>query len=159
MINKKQQARLPISAQIKAEKKVTVRENGTLRVQKDFSKTTSRTKQEFAKAASIHNIMKMPLKDSPEMTYADISNPPNLRQLFATIHDVKTNFEKLPSAVRKAMQNDPSKMQEFILDKNNTNYLIEHGVLKKSAPEQAPKASEENKTTPPPSGDKNDSAS
>ena len=55
MRNPKQQKRAPIGAQFKAKKIITTRENGSLRVQKDFSDCVSKTKLEFQKECDIQH--------------------------------------------------------------------------------------------------------
>ena len=135
MRNPKQQKRAPIGAQFKAKKIITTRENGSLRVQKDFSDCVSKTKLEFQKECDIHNIVKFPLPPQAPLAYSDLSNVPNLRDVFKTVHDVKENFMKIPSDVRKLMDNDPSKLKMFIEDPKNKELLLAKGVLK--APESA----------------------
>lgn len=130
MRNVKQQKRMPIREQFKRERLVTQRKDGSFRVQLDFSNTTSRTKPEFLKEVNINNIVKLPQMPIPPLTYADLTDPPNLRQLFQTIHDVKESFSKLPSDIRKLMDNDPAKMQSFICDPKNYSLLVSRGILK-----------------------------
>ena len=143
MRNIKQQNKPTLSEQQDMIRKVTTRENGSIRVQQDYSETTSRTKQEFVKEADINNIVKYPiLENQVPLTYADMTTPPNLREIFKSVHEVKETFATLPSAIRKMMDNDPAKMEKFIGDKSNQELLIQQGVL---IPRETPKTKEKSK--------------
>jgi len=130
MRNIKQQEKPNITEQQIMERKITTRENGSLRVQQDYSKTTSRTKQEFVRETDINNIVKYPMLENTEaLTYADLTSPPNLREIFKSVHEVKETFAQLPSDIRKLMNNDPAQMESFIADKKNHKTLIDQGIL------------------------------
>lgn len=105
-------------------------------MQLDFSKGTSRTNPEFQKECDIHNIIKLPLPEQVELAYGDITETPTLRDVFKTVHDVRSNFMKLPSDIRKLMDNDPSLMRQFITDPKNKELLMDRGIIKR--PKQKP---------------------
>lgn len=138
MKNPKQQSKPSIKSQMLSKTIITDRSNGSKRVSIDFSKCTSRTKSEFARETNINNIVKLPLPVAPPLSYADLTNPPDLRQVFATIHTIKENFSQLPSDVRRLMNNDPAEMQSFIMDPQNRDFLISRGVLTKTPASTTP---------------------
>ena len=138
MRNLKQQKKPSIKEQTLIKKIITERENGTKRVQLDFSETVSRCKPEFAKETNINNIVKLPLPEAPVLSYGDLRDPPNLGDVFETIHQVKEHFAQLPSDIRKLMDNDPAKLQDFLNDTKNHDILEARGLLKKKASPQEP---------------------
>lgn len=139
MINPKQQKRSPIKAQTLLETHITKRENGSTKVTLDFSNTTSLTQQEFLRESNINNIVKLPMPEQTPLSYGDLTDPPNLRRLFETIHTVKESFMQMPSDVRKLMDNDPAKMQEYVTNPKNQDFLISRGVLTRpEKPSQPP---------------------
>lgn len=130
MRNPEQQKKQPYKVQQKLQTKVITRKNGTKRVSMDFSKTTSRTNPEFQRECDINNIVKLPLPPQQPLTYGDVTNEPTLREVFKTVYDVKSNFMKLPSDVRKLMDNDPSKLHSFLTDEKNHALLVDRGIIK-----------------------------
>lgn len=134
MRNEKQQNRKPISSHFKAEKKIKEIKNkdGKLirkRVQKCFKKSTSMFKSEYAKETDINNIIKYPMDNDFKLTYADLTNKPNLEEVFATVNEINENFHRIPSNVRKLIDNDASRLQELVTNKDYEKVLISSGVL------------------------------
>jgi hypothetical protein len=117
---------------------VVERENGTRKVSLNFSKTTSKVNPEFQRECDIHNIIKLPLSEQPIMSYGDVTDLPSLRDVFRTVHDVKSNFMKIPSDVRKLMDNDPANLHSFLTNPKNKDLLISKGVLKAPKKEVIP---------------------
>jgi hypothetical protein len=118
-------------------KKTTVRPNGTRRVQLDCSKPKL-TDQSDAAAADINNIMKVYQKTGilPENKqkiayYVDNTNIPSLEEAHSLIENAKEAFMGLPSAVRKLMDNDPTKLVGFIQNPENEDILLKYGILEK----------------------------
>lgn len=138
MRNPIQQNKEPYSTQIRATTITTKREDGSYRIQKCFLDSYSRTKPEFQRETTLKNIVasgQFQPAQNP-LDYADLTNEPNLRDVFRTVHEVKSNFEKLPSDIRKLMDNDPSNLKDFLTNPDNKELLVSKGVF--SAPESTP---------------------
>lgn len=63
--------------------------------------------------------------------YADNTNIPQLEDAFKAVSEAKSAFLDLPANIRRLMDNDPSKMEEFLRDDANTEILLKYGVLEK----------------------------
>lgn len=142
----------------KSTTKITIRKNGTKRVQLDVSQPQI-TDQSMAKATDINNILKQyattgqrPQPITDPSYYRDTSNIPDIITAFETVNNAYDAFSQLPANVRKLMDNNPSNMVSFISDPNNTDMLIKAGVLQK-LPEQQ-KVESAPPADPPPVGKK-----
>jgi hypothetical protein len=120
----------------KTKRIVKKRENGFRRVQIDCSEPKI-TDQSDAKAADINNIMKTYQKTGifPEVNdrigqYIDNTDMPSLEEMHDQAVKAKSLFMELPSALRKLMDNDPTKMAEFISDPSNIEICKKYGILK-----------------------------
>lgn len=61
--------------------------------------------------------------------YLDSTNIPSLEDAFRTVSEARTAFLDLPANIRRLMDNDPSKMEQFLSDSNNTDILLKYGVI------------------------------
>lgn len=144
MINPKQQKRAPISATYRSKRVLETRKNGSRRSAIDFSESVSLCKTEFQRETDINQIVKFPIPPKTPMSYGDLTNPPNLEDMFSTIHEVQDHFMNLPSDVRRLINNDPSQLQNFLNDPKNRDLLVSRGLLiEEKAPEAPKKASPE----------------
>lgn len=99
------------------------------RVQVSFKNTISRTKPEFSKSVDINQIVKRGLPPAPPLQYADLTNLPSLEDAFRITRHAEEMFSKLPSNIRKLIDNDPSRLEEFIKDPENQELLIREKIL------------------------------
>lgn len=97
-----------------------------------------------AKSTDINNIMDqyrrtgmLPMYSKRQPMYIDETLLPDAITSFNKLNEARELFLQLPSIVRKAMDNDPSKMEEFISNQENQDFLLKHKVLiKKEEPQQ-----------------------
>lgn len=96
----------------------------------------SKTDQSFKQTADINNIIKAYTKtgvlpNRPDVgRYVDNTIVPTLEGAFNASKSAVEAFYQLPATIRKLMDNDPSKLESFILDESNHKLLIEHGLMK-----------------------------
>lgn len=129
------------------EKKLNPVMENRLRVKVDCSEPIM-TDQSYKKSSDINNIMKqygktqvLPNTREHLARYVDTSELPSLEEAHDIIMEAKELFEQLPSNVRKLMDNDPTKLVDFVKDPNNTELLVKNGVLEQTvieAPSQEP---------------------
>jgi hypothetical protein len=67
-----------------------------------------------------------------EFVYDDVTNNDFQEMMNQMIH-ARDTFSNVPSQIRKQFNNDPAAFMDFVLDKNNSDQLIEWGL--KKAPE------------------------
>lgn len=113
----------------------TQRANGSRRVQIDVSEPVM-TDQSMAKATDINNILKQyanqginPHQPIDPSLFRDNTNIPDPITAFDIVNRSIELFSQVPADIRKLMDNDPSKLEEFLLDKDNEELLIRRGVL------------------------------
>lgn len=73
--------------------------------------------------------------------FLDNTQIPDFLSAFEIIENAKQLFEQLPVSVRRAMDHDPSRLEEFLRDKNNEEMLYKEGVFERKPiidPETAP---------------------
>lgn len=72
-------------------------------------------------------------------SYQYNTNIPSLEDAFKQANDAKDAFSNLPAHIRKLMDNDPSKLENFIADSDNAEILLKHGITieKKEEPKQS----------------------
>lgn len=105
------------------------------RHQISFKDSVSKTRQEFTRESNINNIVKQGIiQNTHPLNYADLVNLPSFEDAFNTVRHAHDSFMQLPSVVRKMIDNDPSKLQDFISDPENTDLLLKTGVLKAKKP-------------------------
>lgn len=103
--------------------------------------------QSFKNSCDINIIMEQYAKTGllPQTTqippsFIDCTQVPSLETAFDIVNSAVNAFYELPPIIRKAMDNDPSKLENFIADAKNRDLLIQHGVLITQEP---PKPTEE----------------
>lgn len=109
------------------------------------------TDQSSKATADINNIMLqysktglLPVTKEKVAQYIDNTNVMPLEDAHALITTARNLFMELPAQIRKLMDNDPTKLESFIQDKENFDILVKHGVLDKKvekvSPSDPPKA-------------------
>jgi len=118
-------------------KKITTRKsNNSRRVQHDCS-GVSKTKQEYKNSCDINLIMARALKTgiAPQAVrqgyYADVSDVPDLATAYEMVNRASEAFYALPADVRRLIDNDPSKLGNFISNPDNMELCVKHGLLTK----------------------------
>lgn len=98
----------------------------------------SLTKQAFAHASNINNIVKTykqtGVLGNPNYAsqiqpmYVDMSTLPNLHEAQNAIANAKSSFEGLPSHIRNKFENDPQKLLDFMDDPNTLEEQYKLGL-------------------------------
>lgn len=73
--------------------------------------------------------------------FLDNTKIPNFYEAFEIVQNAQTLFDELPPKVRRAMDNNPAFMEDFIKDSTNFDFLVKEGVLVpqvKPDPDDAP---------------------
>ena len=139
---------------------VTERKNGSRRVQLHCGE--SMTDPSFKQMCDINNIIsqyqktgQLPHFKEKIPQYVNIPSIPSFMEAFDLVQSAVELFDELPAEVRKAMDNDPANLEEFVTDEKNQELLIKHGLMtkKEKAPEE-PKPPAKGKEEPPKGGDK-----
>jgi len=111
------------------------------------------TDQSYKNACDINNIMAnyvktgmLPQTNSSEPRYVDNTLIPSLEIAHNVIKQAQDAFQALPPYIRKLMDNDPSKLESFISDPENTHLLIKYGLATEKIQEKTTN-SEINTTT------------
>lgn len=118
-------------------KKITIRKNGSRSVAIDFSETVSKVDASYKKSCDINNIMKQYAKtgilpnSQRQGVYADVSSLPDLETSFKLVNQAVDAFNSLPADIRKLIDNDPSKLANFISDERNLDICLKYGLLEK----------------------------
>lgn len=120
--------------------KITVREDGTLRVQIDFPSSEegsrSRTKPEFYKDCNINVIMKKyrrtgilgdPLSYR-EGVYGDFSSGQDFADRMRQVVDMQRLFASLPAHIRSRFKNDPQELVDFVVKPENDEECFKLGL-------------------------------
>lgn len=96
------------------------------------------TDQSGKKMSDINNIMLqysrtglLPQERSHLARYIDNTEIPSLMDAQEQINTAREMFMTLPAQIRKLMDNDPTKLIDFVKDPQNQTVLIEYGVLEK----------------------------
>jgi len=96
------------------------------------------TDQSYKKSTDINVIMSqyaktgmLPQYPSKNPVYIDETLIPDVLTSFNVVNRAQELFQELPAIVRKAMDNNPALMENFIADPENTHFLLKHGVLTK----------------------------
>lgn len=95
------------------------------------------TDQSYKKACDINHIVKTYSKTGilPNTNkipkFGDYSDMPTLEEAFEVAHIAQEAFYGLPSTIRKLLDNDPSKLEEFIQNKENFDLCVKFGLLEK----------------------------
>lgn len=130
--------------QDKEEKKstriITVRPNGSVRVQKKFTLPT-KTQQHHAEMVNVNKIMAKykrtgqidHLRNNPGV-YADFTEIGSYEDALNKVIESNNVFNKLPANLRNMFENNPQKFLEFLQDPDNDAKAIKLG-LKIKTPE------------------------
>lgn len=138
-------------------KKITKRENGSLRVQTVIPET-SKVDPSFKHSSDINVIMAKYKKTQLwpgrqlETQYMDWFNMPDLRTSTEIVARAKSMFNELPAHVRARFKNDPSNLLDFVRDAKNQKEAVEMGL---THPSKVPAPNDDDKTTTMP-GSQND---
>lgn len=105
----------------------------------------SRTKQSFAKACDINNIMKKYTR-SGDFThvatqmpqYGDFSNVDDYQTALNKIRAAQELFMELPAAVRSRVNNDPGQFLDFVSDVGNRDEMVQLGLIEGTQEEAPP---------------------
>lgn len=131
---------------------ITKRANGTTRSQICFKEAKDLTDQSYKKSSDINNIMKQYQKTGlllePNKAFAkyqDNTLAIPLETAHELVNEARALFYELPSQLRKQMDNDPLKLEDFLSNPENHDQLIKYGLITKKADEVT--------TSPQPSAD------
>lgn len=115
----------------------TKRKNGTVSVAIDCSHPKL-TDQSDKASADINNIMRvyqktgvLPHVKEKIARYVDNTQVVSLEEAFNISKNAQEAFQSLPSDVRKLMDNDPTKLVDFLNDPKNEELLVKHDILEK----------------------------
>jgi len=110
-----------------------------IRVQTTFTKP-SLTEQSHASACDVNQIMARFLKGTPithvnhnQPTYGDAPSL-DFREAMDIIQNAETQFDALPSAIRKRFDNSPHQFLQFMENPENVSEAIEMGLAVSTAP-------------------------
>ena len=99
--------------------------------------------QSHAKGCDINNIVaqfqktgQLPTNTKPAH-FGDFSEIPTVEDAFRIAHAARDAFQALSSTVRSLIDNDPSKLESFILNEDNKDLCIKYGLIEK--PKVTPK--------------------
>lgn len=111
--------------------------NKRKRVQIDCSKPQL-TDQSDLNMSNINTIMAnysknglLPHVQEKVARYIDNTQIMPLEEAHAAIQAAKNMFNELPAKIRKLMDNDPTKLVDFIKDPENEDILVKYNVLEK----------------------------
>lgn len=112
------------------------------------------TDQSYKNACDINVIMAnyvktgmLPQTNSAEPRYVDNTLVPSLEVAHNIVKQAQEAFETLPPYIRKLIDNDPSKLESFIADPENSHLLIKYGLAIEKA-QESNTSSELNTTIP-----------
>lgn len=100
------------------------------------------TDQSYKNACDINVIMANYAKTgmlshttSIQPKFIDNTEIPNLETAFDIVNRAEEAFFNLPPDIRRLMDNDPSQLENFIQNPNNTDILLKNGVIIEKTPE------------------------
>ncbi len=104
---------------------------------KDWGVT--RTKQSEEEKCNINNIIKMYTRtgelthvSASLMSYRDMSGIPDMQTAMNIVADAQSSFMELPSQIRKECNHNVGDFLEYVDNPDNTNTLVDAGVLPES---------------------------
>lgn len=121
---------------MKKDQIIETRENGSRRVMVkcDHVKMTD---QSFKKAVDINTIVAKFNKTGilpqgrSNPRFGDFSAVPKLEEAFDAVNAAKELFYDLPADLRKLLDNDPSKLESWLLNADNKELAIKYGLMEK----------------------------
>lgn len=102
-----------------------------------FAEDEGLTQQHFKQESDVNFIVGRYLKTG-EMDwinerpphYGDVSDiPVDLLGAYEAVERAELAFGDLPSEIRKSLDNDPSRLSEWLLDEKNRDLAIKHGLI------------------------------
>nr|QJB19817.1 MAG: internal scaffolding protein [Microvirus sp.] len=129
-------------------RKVSVRANGSLRIQSENMEPTM-TQQQFKDECDINNILRKHGHDPvafqaltrPGGMYADFSNITEYRDMLDAVIYAQDAFSSLPAHIRSRFANDPQQLLDFVQDKQNYDEGVKLGLVPKKPTQSIPLAS------------------
>lgn len=122
----------------KPNQKITVRKNGTIRIESLNSDPTL-SQQQFKEQCDINNIIKhytatgeLPLSKKVGQ-FLDVSNIQDYQTSLQTVFEAQKAFDDLPSSIRSRFENDPTQLVAFIEDDSNHEEALKLGLLSSTA--------------------------
>jgi phage internal scaffolding protein len=113
------------------------RKNGTFRLASKPS-GASKTDQSDKNMVDINLIMEryaktgvLPHFKEKIAQYLDVTELPSYMEAQKQISEAKELFNQLPAKVRKLMNNNPAKLEEFIEDPDNEDILLKYKLIEK----------------------------
>lgn len=107
----------------------------------------SMTKQSFAEAADINNILKqyktpamraLLMEQAGRGLYQDLPDPIDFQESMDMVIRAEASFETLPSKIRNQFGNDPVAFLEFMHDEKNQEQIYEWGLAQRPPPPPPP---------------------
>lgn len=99
------------------------------------------TDQSFAKMCDINTIMAqyaktgmLPHFKKADPQFIDTTELPSLMDAHAAVNHSKKLFNDLPAVIRRAMDNNPANLENYLSDPENQKFLLKHGVLEDKTP-------------------------
>jgi hypothetical protein len=137
-------------------------ENGNIVMLDGKPKLLKAADQSYKKSVDINNILKEYAKigRTPEAQFTQEHFVDNtlavpLEEAFNIVQKAYDSFYELPSIIRKQMNNDPSKLEAYLAEKENRDLLEKHGIFKKKKEPNVKAQSLPTEEPATPSGDKN----
>lgn len=100
-----------------------------------------KTRQSFRQECDINAIVDKARRtglvshvNSKQPTYRDVSDIPDYATALKVVDRARETFLALPSKIRERFANDPSKMLDFMADKNNFDEAVKLGLFVKREP-------------------------
>lgn len=97
-----------------------------------------KTDQSYKNACDINVIIAnatktgvLPFQTNKVAQYIDNTEIPSLLDAQNLIRTANESFMALPAKIRKMMNNDPTKLVEFVNDPDHKEILLKHGILEK----------------------------
>jgi phage internal scaffolding protein len=109
----------------------------------------SKTQQQYRDRTDIKNIMgtyqrggRLPIQSGSPM-YGDFSEVGTYQQCLERVRAVQSEFENLPSGVRKRFRNNPAELIDFVMNEENREEAEKIGLIEKVVePREAPEEPE-----------------
>jgi phage internal scaffolding protein len=101
----------------------------------------SKTDQSYKKSTDINILISkykktgiIPNLNQRQGRYGDFSSSVTLEEAFETTQNAIEAFNELPANIRKAMDNDPSKLEIWLSDEENYDMAVKYGLKKAKEP-------------------------
>lgn len=99
-----------------------------------INNSPSKTEKSHRKECNINTIMARARRGIPTSIrtnglFGDFTNVESYHYALNKVADAKSDFENLPSALRKRFDQDPAKLIEFLASEDNRQEAIELGLI------------------------------